>query len=202
MQRFAVRVSSADPLYIGTLPGEPNSRQRERHILFRDFPRTRINIGALARVPEPRVAPPFQAIVRLRSSLPNASSSVHGNEVTPVPSGWSPPYCRLEGSGPGRCPARQATMADGHGPMSNSAATTKWKQFLETRPPNSPLEIPGLVGTTSVAGLSVAVIKCPVIQLHCKRDGGSRRFESDGDIRPNSFRRGLYRIVTKMPKTA
>ena len=92
MQKFVARVSSADPLYIANQSAEPNSGQRELHILFRDVLRARINIGASARIPERRVTPLSQAIIRLRSSLLNASSSAHGNGVTP-PTPISLPQC-------------------------------------------------------------------------------------------------------------
>ena len=73
MQRFIVRDSFAAPLYIANQAYKPNSGQREIHILVRDFLRTRINIGLLARIPQPRVTPLPQAIVRPSSGLLNAS---------------------------------------------------------------------------------------------------------------------------------
>ena len=52
-----MRDSSTAPLHIAVHPAELTSRQRKLYILFRDFLRTRINVGALARIPEPQVTP-------------------------------------------------------------------------------------------------------------------------------------------------
>ena len=66
-------------------PGQADLRYRELQILFRDSLRTRVNMGALARNPQSPVDPLSQAILMLRSSLLNASCSVHRIGVTSLP---------------------------------------------------------------------------------------------------------------------
>ena len=59
--------------------------------------------------------------------------------------------------------------------MSTSKALDEWKSFLETTPPNTPLEIPDLAERNRIAqrwGFDT-----PQINLHCEHDGGPRRFE-------------------------
>ena len=58
--------------------------------------------------------------------------------------------------------------------MSTQAPRVAWKLFLETTPPNTPVEIPGLASRNDY---SRAIIVTPEIQLHCKRDDGLRRFD-------------------------
>lgn len=54
----------------------------------------------------------------------------------------------------------------------------KWKQFLEATPPNSPVTIPGVaqMQPNPLSGERMPCIISPPIELHCERDGGSRRF--------------------------
>ena len=57
-------------------------------------------------------------------------------------------------------------------------ALGKWKVFLETTPPNTPLKIPDLVTYHDSVGLiSSQSFDSPPIQLHCEQDDGPRRFE-------------------------
>ena len=57
--------------------------------------------------------------------------------------------------------------------MSTKAPRDAWKFFLETTPPNTSVEIRGLASKNQY---SRAVILNPVIQLHCDKDNGIRRF--------------------------
>ena len=95
--RFVARVSSEDPQHIADHP-EPKLIQRKLHTLVRVSLQPRVNIRVLARISQSRVTPrshPLsQTIVRLRSSLLNASSSVHRNGVTLVSRReWPHPRC-------------------------------------------------------------------------------------------------------------
>ena len=56
-------------------------------------------------------------------------------------------------------------------------ALGKWKVFLETTPPNTPLKIPDLVACDSSSQIFSQSFDSPPIQLHCERDDGPRRFE-------------------------
>ena len=58
--------------------------------------------------------------------------------------------------------------------MNTSKALDEWKSFLETTPPNTSLEIPGLV---EQRGDFYWSFRTPQIKLHCEHDGGPRRFE-------------------------
>ena len=56
-------------------------------------------------------------------------------------------------------------------------ALGKWKVFLETTPPNTPLKISGLVTRDPSTQFDSKLFDSPPIQLHCERDDGPRRFE-------------------------
>lgn len=61
--------------------------------------------------------------------------------------------------------------------MTASDAGTRWKSFLETTPPNTPLTIRGLVSNSSPSGTSATKgIRNPIINSYCERDDGYRRF--------------------------
>ena len=59
-------------------------------------------------------------------------------------------------------------------------ALWKWKVFLETTPPNTPLKIPDLVFSDPSSERFYDFFDSPPIQLHCERDDGPRRFEPLG----------------------
>ena len=56
-------------------------------------------------------------------------------------------------------------------------AILKWKVFLETTPPNTPLKIPGFVTRDPSTSYDSGMFDSPAIELHCERDDGPRRFE-------------------------
>ena len=58
--------------------------------------------------------------------------------------------------------------------MSTQNPHTAWKLFLETTPPNTPVEIPGLASKNRYDHW---VVMSPEIQLHCEQDDGLRRFD-------------------------
>ena len=55
--------------------------------------------------------------------------------------------------------------------MSTQNPHTAWKLFLETTPPNTPVEIPGLASKNRYDNW---VVMAPEIQLHCEQDDGLR----------------------------
>ena len=59
--------------------------------------------------------------------------------------------------------------------MSTQNPHTAWKLFLETTPPNTPVEIPGLASENRYD--DNWVVMAPEIQLHCEQDDGLRRFD-------------------------
>ena len=76
-------------LPIADYSAEPTSGQLELHILFRDFLRTRINIGVLPRTPQPRVNPlssdrqaPFLVVSTQRELSTEAASLQIGDLET------------------------------------------------------------------------------------------------------------------------
>ncbi len=87
--------------------------------------------------------------------------------------------------------------------MSEEPATAQWKQFLETAPPNTPVEIQGLVRPHTGPEHHQYVVKSPVIELHCERDDGPRNFGAE-DLRfwggPN-FRFVTYKCLNCREKT-
>ena len=60
--------------------------------------------------------------------------------------------------------------------MSTSKALDEWKSFLETTPPNTPLEIPDLMHWGG-SWDDDYLLEIPQIQLHCEHDNGPRRFD-------------------------
>ncbi len=70
-------------------------------------------------------------------------------------------------------------MTDSNRQMGNPTATLLWKQFLESKPPNSPVEISGLVTNEATQFGFRGVIQPVQIDLYCQRDGGYRIFENN-----------------------
>ena len=73
--------------------------------------------------------------------------------------------------------------------MSEEAPTDQLKRFLETKPPNTTIKIPGLASVATGKGLArgaaivaQANIQLPPLDLHCERDGGSRIFGSENHL--------------------
>ena len=73
--------------------------------------------------------------------------------------------------------------------MSEKTPADQWKQFLETNPPNTPVEILGLASRAADKSLPRGVvvpdkadIKLPVLELHCDREGGTRTFGPAKDL--------------------
>ena len=77
--------------------------------------------------------------------------------------------------------------------MSTSEALAAWRSFLEATPPNTPIEISGLVSRFPATGNRG--FNTPYIQLHCEADDGLRRFDPttrEVTIRPPK----TYRFIT------
>lgn len=86
-------------------------------------------------------------------------------------------------------------MSDTHQSMSELKPTDHWKRFLEAAAPNVPVKIPGLLNKQS-SGKGIAFgVNCPVIELHCARDGGSRRFNCDRNLTLDSFSFRSFRFI-------
>ena len=60
--------------------------------------------------------------------------------------------------------------------MSTQNPHTAWKMFLETTPPNTRVEIPGLASKNRNR-YDNGVVMTPEIQLYCEKDDGPRRFD-------------------------
>ena len=73
--------------------------------------------------------------------------------------------------------------------MSEESPADQWKRFLETKPPNISVKIPGLASVPTGKGLpkgaaipDKADIKLPPLELHCERDGGTRMFGTEENL--------------------
>lgn len=85
--------------------------------------------------------------------------------------------------------------------MAEETAIGKWKQFLETKPPNTSVQIPGLL---ALGKLAMALERYPdvtlnffspgQIDLHCEKDGGSRTFHTGPKIYLKESR--TYQFIT------
>ena len=70
-------------------------------------------------------------------------------------------------------------MAEEHNPMAEETAIDKWKRFLETTPPNTSVKIPSLLRRSGMGKQIPTDIPSTAIDLHCEKDGGTRRFSAD-----------------------
>ena len=87
--------------------------------------------------------------------------------------------------------------------MAEETPFEKWKRFLESKPPNSPVFLPGLLTLGSLAlamaGKAGATINCfnpGEIDLHCEKCDGSRTFATVPDIHlgePRTYKLIVYR---------
>ena len=63
--------------------------------------------------------------------------------------------------------------------MSTQEALATWVGFLETQPPNTPIEISELVhAATNHYAQKTFYIPAPPIDIHCEREGGTRKFNA------------------------